>query len=95
MAGLLEKRARAQEESKALTASAFGDLSALATHARAVVRLAEQYAAEAARAGDAAVAAPGADAAGLLLNLGVANPVTKAAAGGLYYAEVARQLATF
>ena len=73
------------------------------------MRLAEEYAADAARrraaaaadsagaggAGDDAGSAGGADISSLVTGLGIINPVTRAAAGAQYLEEVARQLAQF
>ena len=48
VAGILERRERALESSKALATSAFADLAELEKHAKSLVALAERYAGEAA-----------------------------------------------
>lgn len=89
-----------------MASEALTDLRSLAEHAKSLVRLAEEYAAESAArkravaaAGDAVEAAggaaAGADISSLVTGLGIVNPVTRAAAGAQYLEEVARQLAQF
>lgn len=105
--GILKQRAEQESKTKEVTTQAFTDLSELEKHAKTLVGLTETYAREtkkradaAALSGSAAVAGAGtpdaaADIGSLVLNMGIIDPVTRAAAGSMYITEVARQLATF
>lgn len=106
-AGIQATAAAKQAEAAALASEALTDLRSLAEHAKALVRLAEEYAAESAARKRAAAADPasagdadpaggaGADISSIVTGLGIVNPVTRAAAGAQYLEEVARQLAQF
>jgi ESCRT-II complex subunit VPS36 len=86
--------------SRALAATAFSGLAALAAHAQDILKLAEQTAAELRavreRRGDVAGAKEEAAVAEMLADLGaVGNPVTRTTAGRAYVDALARQIAEF
>ena len=98
---------RQQESTRAaqdkLAAEAFGDLQALMGKAREVVSVIERYATvlaskakgEGAGGGSGSGGEEDAELQGLLIDMGIANPVTRVSAGSLYHQELARQLAQF
>ena len=86
--------------SRALAATAFSGLAALAAHAQDILKLAEQTAAELRavreRRGDVAGAKEEAAVTEMLADLGaVGNPVTRTTAGRAYVDALARQIAEF
>jgi len=94
--GVIRHQKQKREQASELAKEAFADLDALMENAKVLVKYVERY-------GDAAKKkteqAGGDDVdkefQSLLHNMGIANPVTRAAAGSLYHEELSRQLADF
>ncbi|EWM22448.1 vacuolar protein-sorting-associated protein 36 [Nannochloropsis gaditana] len=104
--GILRQQETARAAQDRLATEAFADLEALMSKAREVVGVIERYATvlaskdkgEGEKGGSEAEGGTGredAELQGLLLNMGISNPVTRISAGSLYHQELARQLARF
>lgn len=101
--GIIRQQETTRAAQDKLAAEAFSDLQALMGKAREVVGVIERYAtvlaAKAKGGGEGAGGGSGgeedAELQGLLMDMGIANPVTRVSAGSLYHQELARQLALF
>jgi ESCRT-II complex subunit VPS36 len=100
--GIIRQQENTRAAQDKLAAEAFGDLQALMSKAREVVSVIERYATVLASkaTGEGADAGSGdgeedAELQGLLIDMGISNPVTRVSAGSLYHQELARQLAQF
>lgn len=100
--GIIREQVSTRAAQDKLAAEAFGDLNALMGKAREVVSVIERYATVLASKanGEGAGAGSGggegdAELQGLLIDMGISNPVTRVSAGSLYHQELAWQLAQF
>lgn len=92
VAGILRRQEKEQAEASRVLDGAFDDLSKLMERAKELVGIAERYSSSVRAKGDAGEEQV---AAGLLLEAGIASPVTKESAGSLYHHQLARELADF
>ncbi len=102
--GIIRQQEHTRAAQDKLAAEAFSDLQALMSKAREVVGVIERYATvlaaktgggETGGKGEGKASAADAELQGLLLDMGISNPVTRLSAGSLYHQELARQLADF
>ncbi|KDO18871.1 hypothetical protein SPRG_15699 [Saprolegnia parasitica CBS 223.65] len=94
--GIMQRRQEEQKQTSELTTQSFSDLNALMDKAKDMVGLIERYVAT---ANSSAAAETTTDETtqmqALLLNMGIASPVTRENAGDAYHQQLARQLAEF
>lgn len=91
--GIIKKAKDNQARTDVAVTAAFKDLDALMANAKNIVVLAEKYAqSQEAQNHDASAAS---EFNAMLLDLGIASPVTKTAAGAAYHTQLSRQLADF
>ncbi|RHY53460.1 hypothetical protein DYB34_004007 [Aphanomyces astaci] len=98
--GIMQRRQDEQKHTSELTTQSFSDLHALMDKAKDMVGLIERYVATSNAATSAdADAAPSTDDVSemqsVLLNMGIASPVTRENSGDAYHVQLARQLASF
>jgi len=100
--GIIRRQENTRAAQDKLATEAFGDLQALMGRAREVVSVIERYATVLASKAEGEGAGSGngggqedAELQGLLIDMGIFNPVTRVSAGSLYHKELARQLAQF
>lgn len=100
--GIIRRQENTRAAQDKLATEAFGDLQALMGRAREVVSVIERYATVLASNAEGEEAGGGngrgqedAELQGLLVDMGISNPVTRVSAGSLYHQELARQLAKF
>ncbi|CAM9535031.1 unnamed protein product [Choristocarpus tenellus] len=98
IAGILRRQEANRKATSEIASEAFSDLNTLIQKAKEVVAVVERYSlalrekqAEASSNASSEVD----DLDNLLLNIGIASPVTKSSAGTRYHQELARQLADF
>lgn len=107
IAGILRRQEANRKATSEIAAEAFSDLQSLIDKAKEVVAVVERYSAvlqdkQAAAVAGAAGEGEGKDAnreaedlSNILLDIGIASPVTKLSAGTRYHQQLARQLADF
>ncbi|ETV93182.1 hypothetical protein, variant [Aphanomyces invadans] len=102
--GIMQRRQEEQKQTSELTAQSFSDLNALMDKAKDMVAIIERYVATsksttASSSPDSSDASAPNDEAtemhAMLLNMGIASPVTRENAGDAYHVQLARQLASF
>ncbi|OQR85612.1 vacuolar protein-sorting-associated protein [Achlya hypogyna] len=94
--GIIQRRQEEQKQTSELTTQSFSDLNALMDKAKDMVGLIERYVATAnSGAATDATADEATQMNALLLNMGIASPVTRENAGDAFHQQLARQLAEF
>ncbi|KAF0685821.1 Aste57867_22343 [Aphanomyces stellatus] len=95
ISGIMNRRQEEQKQTTELTTQSFSDLNALMDKAKDVVGLIERYMATAQNAANGGNEDEANEMQALMLNMGIASPVTRENAGDAYHQQLARQLASF